>query len=52
MLTIPDDTAAQADSLEGIRQGLEDASKGNSRPAREFFSEFEAKYGVAIEPRP
>jgi hypothetical protein len=52
MLTTPDDIAAQADSIEGVRQGLEDASKGNSRPAREFFSEFEAKHDLAVEPRP
>jgi prevent-host-death family protein len=40
------DIAAQADSVEGIRQGLDHAKKGNIRPAREFFSEFEAKYGL------
>jgi prevent-host-death family protein len=34
------DIAAQADALEGIRQGLEDVRKGRVRPARgvlEFF---------------
>ena len=37
------DVAAQADAAEGIRQGLEDAKKGKTRPVREFFDAFEAK---------
>ena len=41
------DIAATADAREGIRQGLEDARKGRSRRAREFFKEFEAKYGLS-----
>jgi len=41
------DIAAAADAKEGIRQGLEDARKGRSRSAREFFKEFEAKYGLS-----
>jgi len=41
------DIAAAADAREGIRQGLEDARKGQGRPAREFFKEFEAKYGLS-----
>jgi len=41
------DIAAAADAREGIRQGLEDARKGRRRPAREFFKEFEAKYGLS-----
>jgi prevent-host-death family protein len=40
------DIAAQADSREGIHQGLEHAKKGKVRPAREFFDEFEAKHGI------
>jgi prevent-host-death family protein len=40
------DIAAHVDPEEGIRQGLEDAKKGKVRPAREFFSEFEAKHGI------
>jgi prevent-host-death family protein len=40
------DIAATADAAEGIRQGLEDVRKGRVRPAREFFKEFEAKYGL------
>ena len=39
------DIAARADSREGIRQGLEDVRKGRSRPAEEFFREFEAAHG-------
>ncbi len=40
------DIAARADAEEGIRQGLEDVKKGRTRPAREFFDEFEAKHGI------
>ncbi len=40
------DIAAAADPLEGIRQGLEDVRNGRTRPAREFFAEFEAKRGL------
>jgi prevent-host-death family protein len=40
------DIAARADAEEGIRQGLEDAKKGRTRPAREFFAEFAAKHGI------
>ena len=40
------DIAAHADAEEGIRQGLEDAKKGKTRPAREFFAEFEAAHGI------
>jgi prevent-host-death family protein len=41
------DVAAQADAGEGLRQGLEDAKKGRTRPAREFMSEFEAGHGIS-----
>lgn len=41
------DIAARASEQEGIRQGLEDLKKGNSRPARKFFAEFEAKHGIS-----
>jgi len=40
------DIAALADADEGVRQGLEDVKKGRVRPVREFFNEFEAKYGI------
>jgi prevent-host-death family protein len=41
------DIAARADTDEGIRQGLEDAKKGRTRPAREFFKDFEAANGIS-----
>ena len=40
------DIAAAANSREGIRQGLDDVRNGRTRPAREFFEEFEAKHGL------
>jgi prevent-host-death family protein len=40
------DIAARVDVEEGIRQGLEEAKKGKTRPVREFFGEFEAKHGI------
>lgn len=40
------DMAARADPEEGIRQGLADAKQGKVRPAREFFADFEATYGI------
>jgi prevent-host-death family protein len=40
------DIAARADAEEGIRQGLDDVGNGRTRPAREFFEEFEAKHGI------
>jgi prevent-host-death family protein len=40
------DLAARADAHEGIRQGLEDSRLGRTRPAREFFAEFEARHGI------
>ncbi|HTG26615.1 MAG TPA: type II toxin-antitoxin system Phd/YefM family antitoxin [Methylomirabilota bacterium] len=40
------DIAALADADEGVRQGLEDVKKGRVRPVREFFKEFETKYGI------
>ena len=41
------DLAASADEEEGTRQGLRDAKAGRTRPAREFFAEFEAKHGIS-----
>ncbi len=41
------DIAAQADAEEGIRQGLEDAKEGKTRPVREFFAEFESVRGIS-----
>ena len=40
------DIAAGADAREGIRQGLEQARKGKTRPVEKFFKEFEAKHGL------
>jgi hypothetical protein len=40
------DIAARADAEEGISQGLEDAKQRKVRPAREFFEDFEAGYGI------
>ena len=40
------DIAARVDAEEGIRQGMEDAKKGKTRPAKEFFDEFEAENGI------
>lgn len=40
------DIAAGVDE-EGVRQGLKDAKAGRTRPAREFFAEFEAKHGIS-----
>ena len=41
------DIAARADDEEAIRQGLEDVKAGKTRPAKEFFAEFEAKHGIS-----
>jgi prevent-host-death family protein len=41
------DIAALSDEDEGIRQGLEDAKKGKTRPVRKFFEEFEARHGIS-----
>jgi prevent-host-death family protein len=41
------DIAASADEEEAIRQGLEDVKAGRTRPAREFFAEFETKHGIS-----
>jgi prevent-host-death family protein len=41
------DIAASADEEEAILQGLEDVKQGRTRPAREFFAEFEAKHGIS-----
>jgi len=40
------DIAAQADAVEGIRQGLEDDRKGLTRAAREVFDEIRAEHGI------
>jgi prevent-host-death family protein len=40
------DIAAQADAIEGVRQGLEDVKEERVRPAREFFTDFERRRGL------
>jgi prevent-host-death family protein len=40
------DLAAQADAVEGIRQGREDVAKGRTRPARDFLSAFRREHGL------
>ena len=40
------DIAAQADALEGIRQGLEDVRKGRVRPARQALEQFRQNRGI------
>ena len=40
------DIAAQADAVEGIRQGKEDVKKGRVRPAREALCAFRRKPAV------
>jgi prevent-host-death family protein len=40
------DIAAQADSNQGIRQGLQNVKDNKLRPAKEFFEEFEAAHGI------
>ena len=41
------DIAARADANEGIRQGLEQAKRGEGRDVEEFFAGFEAKHGIS-----
>ena len=41
------DIAARADAREGIRQGMEGLRQGGTRPAREFFKEFEEEHGIS-----
>ena len=41
------DIAARADADEGIRQGLEQAKRGEGRDVEEFFAGFEAKHGIS-----
>lgn len=40
------DIAARSDAEEGIRQGLEDARIGKTRPAKAFFEEFETTHDI------
>jgi prevent-host-death family protein len=40
------DIAAQADALEGIRQGLDDLKNGRVRPAREALESFRRTHAI------
>ena len=40
------DLAAHQEAREGIRQGLLNAKRGRTRPARDVFAGFEAKRGI------
>ncbi len=40
------DIAAQADTREGIRQGLEDLKRGRTHPAREALEAFRRRHGI------
>lgn len=40
------DIVARADVNEAIRQGLEDAAMGRTRPAQQVFSEIRERYGI------
>jgi hypothetical protein len=40
------DIAAAANANEGVRQGVDDVRQGKIRPIRNFFSEFENRYGL------
>ena len=41
------DIAAQADALEGVRQGREDVAKGRTYPAREALKSFRRDRGIS-----
>jgi prevent-host-death family protein len=43
------DSAALAETLAGIQRGLEEADRGEVRPAREFLRELAAKHGVKLK---
>lgn len=40
------DIASRADVFEAIRQGLDDAAHGRTRPAREVFEEIRRTHGI------
>ena len=40
------DIAARADGVEGIRQGIEDAERGRTRPAHDALEDIRAEYGI------
>ena len=40
------DLVERADTIAGIRRGLEQMSRGEGRPAEEVFTEFRARHGM------
>jgi prevent-host-death family protein len=40
----------QWETIEAIREGLEDMHAGRTRPASEFFDEMEREFGIPSEP--
>jgi prevent-host-death family protein len=38
------------ETIEAIREGLEDMHAGRTRPAAEFFAEMEREFGIPSEP--
>ena len=41
------DLAAEADAVEGIRQGLDDLESGRTRPALDVFNEMRAEHDIS-----
>jgi PHD/YefM family antitoxin component YafN of YafNO toxin-antitoxin module len=41
------DIGARADAREGVRQGLDDVTRGRTRSAGKFFKDFEARHGIS-----
>ena len=39
----------RAETIEGIRRGLEQMKRGEGRPAEEVFAEMQQKYGITHE---
>jgi hypothetical protein len=43
------DAAQLVETLAGIQRGLDEADRGEVRPAREFFRELAAKHGLKLK---
>ena len=41
------DMVDRAEAIEGIRRGLESATRGEGRPAEEIYAEFRARHSLA-----
>ena len=44
------DAIDYAESVEAIRQGLEDVEQGRTRPAKEFFEEMREQFNIPAKP--